>query len=79
MECLFGVEMAKAASRCDRKQANDLVRRLLDKYESGIDQAPGGDRYQDCYAVTTGKPADAYVRLVDEVKEELSHMGISFA
>lgn len=79
MECLFGVEMAKAAARYDRKQANDLVRKLLDKYESGIDQAPSGDRYQDCYDVATGKPADAYVRLVDEVKEELSHMGISFA
>ena len=79
MECCFGVDMAKAAARYDRKQANDLVRKLLEKYESRIDQAPSGDRYQDCYDATTGKPSADYVRLVDEVKEELSQIGISFA
>lgn len=79
MECRFGVEMAKAAARFDRRQANDLVRKLLEKYESQIGEAPPGDRYQECYDVTTGKPSAAYVRLVDEVKEELSGLGISFA
>jgi methylamine--corrinoid protein Co-methyltransferase len=77
MECQFGVDMAKAAARCDRKQANDLVKKLLEKYESQIDNAPSGDRYQDCYEVITGRPSTAYVRLVKEVKEDLSRMGIS--
>jgi methylamine--corrinoid protein Co-methyltransferase len=71
--------MAKAAAKCDRKQANELVKKLLEKYECRIDNAPSGDRYQDCYDVTTGKPSEAYVRLVNEVKEELSGLGISFA
>ena len=79
MECRFGVDMATAAARYDRKQANDLVKKLLDKYESQIEHAPSGDRYQDCYDVTTGRPAEAYVRLVEEVKTELSRMGISLA
>ena len=79
MECQFGVDMAKAATRYDRKQANELVKKLLDKYESQIDSAPSGDRYQDCYDVTTGRPSEAYVCLVKEVKEELSQMGISIA
>ena len=79
MECQFGVDMAKAAAQCDRQQANDLVKKLLEKYESQIDNAPSGDRYQDCYDGTTGRPSEAYVRLVKEVKEELSGMGMSFA
>jgi methylamine---corrinoid protein Co-methyltransferase len=78
MECQFGVDMAKSAAQYDRNQANDLVKKLLKKYETQIDGAPSGDRYQDCYNVTTGRPSDAYVRLVQEVKEELSGMGISF-
>lgn len=78
MECQFGVDMAKAAAGYDRRQANELVKKLLAQYESQIDQAPPGDRYQDCYDVKTGKPLDSYVRLVQEVKRELSGLGISF-
>ena len=78
MECKFGVEMGKAAARLDRQKANGLVIRLLEKYESQIDKAPLGSRYQDCYDAVTGKPGEAYVRLYDEVKEELTQMGITF-
>ncbi len=78
MECQFGVDMAKTAARYDRQQANDLVKKLLEKYESRIDEPPSGDRYQDCYDVTSGKPSDVHVRLVNEVKQELSGLGISF-
>jgi methylamine--corrinoid protein Co-methyltransferase len=76
MECKFGVEMAKAAAQVNRQQANGLVSRLLEKYESQIEAAPSGTRYQDCYDVISGKPGEDYVRLYDEVKEELARMGI---
>ena len=78
MECLFGVEMAKAATRFNRQKANDLVIRLLEKYESQIETAPSGSKYQECYDVTTGKPGQDYLRLYSEVQEELGKMGISF-
>lgn len=77
MECVFGVDMGKAATRINRQKANELVNRLLSKYESQIETAPRGSRYQDCYDVGTGKPGEAYVRLYDEVKEELAGIGIS--
>jgi methylamine--corrinoid protein Co-methyltransferase len=76
MECQFGVEMAKAATQVNRQQANGLVNRLMEKYESQIETAPSGSRYQDCYDVVSGKPSDDYIRLYDEVKEELARMGI---
>jgi methylamine--corrinoid protein Co-methyltransferase len=78
MECKFGVEMAKAAAQINRAQANGLVSRLLEKYETQIETAPSGSRYQDCYDVVSGKPSKDYVRLYDEVKEELARMGIHF-
>ncbi len=76
MEANFGVEMGVAASRLTRQQANELAHRLLEKYESQIETAPAGSAYQECYDVTSGKPGQEYVRLYDEVKEELIGMGI---
>jgi hypothetical protein len=78
MEAKFGVEMGLAASKLNRGQANELVVRLLEKYETQIETAPGGSTYQECYDITTGKPVEAYVRLYDEIKEELAGMGIPF-
>jgi methylamine--corrinoid protein Co-methyltransferase len=78
METKFGIEMTKAASRLGRQEANELVIKLLEKYEPHIPTAPKGDRYQDCYDVETGKPGEAYVRLYDEVVEELSALGVPF-
>ncbi|UCC63700.1 MAG: monomethylamine:corrinoid methyltransferase, partial [Anaerolineae bacterium] len=76
MEARFGVEMGMAASRLDRGQANELVVRLLEKYESQMERPPSGSTYQECYDVTSGKPKDEYVRLYDEVKEELRELGV---
>jgi methylamine--corrinoid protein Co-methyltransferase len=78
MEAGFGVEMAVAASRLNREQANEIVARLLENYESRIEAPPPGSRYAECYDVVTGKPGEEYVRLYDEVKEELAGMGIPF-
>lgn len=78
MEAKFGVEMGMAASGLTREQASERVIRLLEKYESQIETAPTGSRYQDCYDITTGKPGEDYVRLYGEVKEELAGMGIPF-
>jgi methylamine--corrinoid protein Co-methyltransferase len=78
MECQFGVEMAKAATQVNRQQANEMVIRLLEKYESQIETAPSGSRYQDCYDIVSGRPGEDYVRLYDEVKEELAKMKIPF-
>jgi hypothetical protein len=79
LEAKFGVEMGIAASKLNREQANDLVLRLLESYESQIGDAPSGDIYQECYDVTTGKPGEAYLRLYDEVKGELAALGVPFA
>jgi len=76
METRFGIEMVKAASRLDRQEANELVLKLLEMYENRIPDAPEGDRYQDCYDAETAKPGEDYVRLYNDVKQELTDIGI---
>jgi len=78
MEARFNVEAAYAITGMAAEQASELVNQLLEKYEQEIETAPPGKRYQDCYDLKTGKPSDEYVRLYDDVKEELSEMGIDF-
>lgn len=78
MEARFGVEMGKAACQLNREKANELVIKLLEKYESQIETAPEGSPYQECYDIVTGKPNEPYVRLYNEVKKELAEMGIPF-
>jgi len=78
METKFGIEVVKAAAKLNRSEANVIVKKLLEMYESDIPNAPVGDRYQDCYDVETAKPGEAYLRLYDEAKSELSAIGIPF-
>ena len=78
MEAKFAVEIATAAAKLSREKANALVISLLEKYESRIETAPSGSRYQECYDASTGKPSESYLRLYDEVKEEMLAMGIPF-
>lgn len=78
LEAKFGVEMAIAAAKLTREQANALVLQLLEKYESQIETAPTGSSYQACYDVRTGKPRADYLRLFAEMKDELAGMGVSF-
>jgi methylamine--corrinoid protein Co-methyltransferase len=78
MEARFNVEVAYAATGMGAEEANVLVNRLLEKYENRVEQAPRGKRYQECFDLRTQKPSEKYVRLYDEVKEELAQMGVSF-
>jgi hypothetical protein len=78
MEARFNVEAAYAATGMKAEQANEIVNRLLAKYEQEIERAPSGKRYQECFDVRTGQPSDEYIRLYDEIKEELLKIGIPF-
>jgi hypothetical protein len=78
-EAKFCVEVGKAASQLEREKANELVIKLLQKYESDIKNPPEGDCYYECHNPETGKPNDDYVKLVGDVTEELTAMGIPFA
>ncbi|MBW2056438.1 MAG: monomethylamine:corrinoid methyltransferase [Deltaproteobacteria bacterium] len=78
LEALFNVETAYAATGMEPERANELVDRLLEKYEKDIENAPPGKRYQECYDMGTKAPLEEYVRLYGETKEELAKMGIPF-
>jgi methylamine--corrinoid protein Co-methyltransferase len=77
LEAKFNVEAAYAATSVSAGQAGELVNQLLDRYESEIESAPPGRRYQECFGA--GRPTEKYTRLYDDIREELARMGVPFS
>ena len=78
MEAKFAVDFTKAITGLKAHDANEIANRLLEKYENDIANAPPGKKYQECYDLNTRKPSEAYIKLYEEVIEELTRMGIAF-
>ncbi len=65
--------------RMDLDQANQLVLRLLGKYEPVFSQ-PGGNpglRFDQAYDMQSIQPVPAWTKLYQEVKQELGQMGLT--
>lgn len=71
-------EVCKAAVGVSRKQADQIIKYLLDKYESHLMDAPAGDTFERLYDQRTLQPVDKYKRIYDEVKAELHQLGLNF-
>lgn len=71
-------EVCKAAVGMSRKEANEIVKILLAKYEGHYDDAPPGWTYPHLYDVQTEEPKPEYQALYKEVKKELVDLGLKF-
>jgi methylamine--corrinoid protein Co-methyltransferase len=77
LDHVLNVEVAEAASRLTRKEANPIVIKCFEKYENMLKDPPKGFSYQDCYDVTTGKLTNAeYAKNADRIREEFRKLGL---
>jgi methylamine--corrinoid protein Co-methyltransferase len=74
----FASEIAYAVPGMGRKEANDIVKRLLSIYENQIDHPPVGKRYQESYDIKTGKPFEETTHLYHRMKREIASFGFKF-
>jgi methylamine--corrinoid protein Co-methyltransferase len=61
-----------------RDRANEIIKDLLNKYESKIPQAPEGKRYQDLFNLESLEPDNEYLELFEKMKDEMSHYDLKF-
>ena len=59
-----------------REQANEIADQLLARYEDRLVDPPKGKSYPECFDPETLKPTDEWRRMYEEVKEEVTRMGI---
>ena len=76
MEPRMATEIAHAVTGMTRKEANQVVKKLLDKYERHIPDPPVGKKYAECWDINQKAPSPEYVDLYKKVKEELRDVGI---
>lgn len=74
------VGKAVARQRMTRREANAIVLKLLAKYEHvfRMEDKNKGKRFDEAYDMETVTPVPAWQKMYDEVKTELSEMGIQF-
>jgi len=75
------VALAAAAQKMTRKQAGDIVKELLPKYEDKIKGDPTltiGKKYQELYDMDSLTPCSEYVDLYQQMKKEIGKMGVKF-
>jgi methylamine--corrinoid protein Co-methyltransferase len=78
MEPGFASEVAHASVGISRVEANEIVKKLLAKYEDRLADPPRGKKFQECYDWDSIEPCQEYVDLVGRIKEELTSYGLKF-
>jgi hypothetical protein len=76
MACEVGCGTAESGIK--RSDANELVKRIVSKYEKQIADAPLGKTFQECYDARKVAPSREYSELYESVKAELRGMGVPF-
>jgi methylamine--corrinoid protein Co-methyltransferase len=81
LEARFMGEVGKAVVKqhMTRKEANELVLKLLEKYEHVFSEPEKyeGKRFDQAYDMTTVTPIPEWEKMYQEVKEELRKMGLN--
>ena len=76
LEMKVNTELALACAGLTRKQANEIVKNILPRYEHDLDHAPIGKCYCDCFNIETAQPQPEYLEFVNDIKKNLSALGI---
>ena len=75
-------EVGKAVARqgMTRERANEIVLKLLEKYEHVFSMEGGnpGRSFEESYNMETIEPMVGWQKMYEEVKQELAEMGIEF-
>lgn len=61
-----------------REEANTLVKKLVSQYEKQIPEAPLGKKFSEIYDVAKVKPLSDYRKMYEDVRKELSGLGLDY-
>lgn len=80
LECGFQGEVGQATTRAGitREQANEIVLKLLPKYEETFNNPKRGKPFSEAYDVQTVTPTKEWQDCYRRVKEELTKLGLAF-
>ena len=80
LECRLAAEVGYGAalSGMPRKDANDIVKKLVKKYEENIPDAPLGKTFREMYDVDRAIPNKEAQDQYNNIKSDLKNLGVPF-
>jgi methylamine--corrinoid protein Co-methyltransferase len=79
LEARFTGELLDAASKLNREQAEEIVQKAYAKYDADLPQKPYGKHFKDVYDLKTLQPKDEWIKMYEDVKNEVAGWGLSFS
>jgi len=76
LECKFCAEVLKRSAGMTRKQANEIAKVLIPKYETMLWNPPIGKSFRDCYDINKLQPTQEWLDIYLRVKRELIELGV---
>ena len=76
LESKFGAEVAKQSSGLKRQDANEIVKKLMLRYEEKLSNPPKGKEFKECFDLKRLKPSEEYLNTYKTVWKELAELGI---
>ena len=76
LEAWWCGEVFKSCAGMTRKQANEIAKRIIPKYEAQLAAPPKGKSVRECFNLDTMEPSPEYAAIYDRVKNELIDLGM---
>jgi len=76
VEPRISAEVAHAATGLNRSEANEIVKKLLSKYEDRLKEPPMGKSLFECWDADNLEPSGEYKKIIARLKEEMQGLGI---
>jgi methylamine--corrinoid protein Co-methyltransferase len=76
VEPRISAEVGHAVAGMKRSDANELVKRLLAKYESKLAAPPLGKSLYECWDADTRRPSKEYRTVIRKYKSEMADLGV---
>ena len=70
-------EVGHAAAGMSRLQANEIVKQLVPMYKDELGREPKGVSFEEAYDIRTLQPRPEWLAIYDEVKREVSALGVA--
>ncbi len=62
-----------------RADANEMVKKIVSRYEEDIPEAPLGKKFSEIYDLKSVKPGGQYLEQYKRIREELSELGLDYS
>ncbi len=81
LELRAGAEVAHITARMGMKrdQANEIIKKIVSRYEKEIPNAPMGKKFSEIYNIERVTPTDEYLAIYHKIRKELKELGLDYS